>query len=74
MDKNTLEKVTTIEENLPRLLRRRIKKEARDYECMLVLQKSNPALAKLCTDIDDIISGWALTMLMKHTNNNEEVN
>ena len=63
----TKEKVTTIEEDLPRLLRRRIKKEARDFDALRVLEKSNPRLSKLCTDIDDIISGWALTTLMKKT-------
>jgi len=37
----------------------RIKKEAKDLECLTILSQKNPELAKLCSDIDDIINTWA---------------
>lgn len=39
-------------------LRNRIKKEAGDLECLTILRQKNPELAKLCSDIDDIINIW----------------
>ena len=44
-------------------IRIRIKKEAKDLECLKILTQKNPELAKLCADIDDIIDSWAFSLL-----------
>lgn len=58
--------------DLAERIRERIKKEARDCDCLRVLQNRNPKLAQMCEDIDSIISGWAYDSMKKLRKENKD--
>ena len=58
--------------DLAERIRERIKKEARDYDCLRVLQNTNPKLAELCMSIDNIITKWACDLMEKTREENKD--
>ena len=46
-------------------IKKRMKEEARDLDCLKVLKQKNPELAKLLSDIDDIIVNVSYQELCK---------
>jgi len=60
-----LGKEESFEGEIIKAIKVRIKKEAGDLECLVVLQKRNPELARLCEDIDNIIVNIAYQYIQR---------
>ena len=50
---------------LPTLIRKRLKKEAKNIDEWTELHKKNPELAKLVSDTEEIITGWAYGIIAR---------
>jgi len=50
---------------LPKSIRERLKKEAKNIDEWTELHKKNPELAKLVSDIEEIMTGWAYGIMAR---------